>query len=145
MRKLFILSLLISSKILLADDFSTSDVEISSQITSMIGTLVLMIAAVIFLAFVVKKFMNSKMQTINNLNAIKILEKRSLSPKSHLYLIEVQGKQLLISESQMGLNSIAEIPIKENPIDQKVNCQETLSFAKLLKSKLKLPLQRPLK
>jgi flagellar biogenesis protein FliO len=145
MRKLLSIPILISNKILLADDFSTPDSEISSQITSMIGTLVLMIAGIIFLAFMVKKFMNSRIQTINNLNAIKILEKRSLSPKSHLYLIEVQGKQLLISESQMGLQSIAEISTKEKPIDQKVNCQETLSFAKLLKSKLKLPLQRPLK
>jgi|GEM_PF-3416426 len=40
---------------------------------------------------------------------IQILERRSLSPKSALYLVEVKGKQILIGETAENLSHLAEI------------------------------------
>jgi len=40
------------------------------------------------------------------MRAIKILEKRALSPKSMLYLIEVGGKPFVISESQLEVRLV---------------------------------------
>lgn len=45
--------------------------------------------------------------------AIKILERRALSQKSVLYLIEVQGKQVLIAESQLEVRRLADIELPE--------------------------------
>jgi len=41
--------------------------------------------------------------------AIKIVEKKSLSPKTMLYVIEVDGKQTVIAESQLEIKRIMEI------------------------------------
>ncbi len=40
---------------------------------------------------------------------IKILERRPISQKSILYLIEVEGKQVLISESQLEVRKITSV------------------------------------
>lgn len=44
--------------------------------------------------------------------SIKILEKRALSPKSVLYLIEVGGKQILIAESQLEVRRLETIDLE---------------------------------
>jgi flagellar protein FliO/FliZ len=44
--------------------------------------------------------------------SIKILEKRALSPKSVLYLIEVGGKQVLIAESHLEVRRLETIELE---------------------------------
>lgn len=61
-----------------------------------------------------KKLTGSKMYSGNNLRTIKILEKRPISPKSILYLIEVGGQKILISESQFEVRTISELEWLEN-------------------------------
>ncbi len=39
--------------------------------------------------------------------SIKILERRTLSPKSVLYLVEIEGKRVVIAESQLEVRRIA--------------------------------------
>jgi flagellar protein FliO/FliZ len=61
--------------------------------------------AIVFLGFITiwmfRKISKSRIEAINNLRSIKILEKRVLSPKSMLYLVEFEGQKLLISESHL--------------------------------------------
>ncbi len=45
---------------------------------------------------------------------IQILEKRSLSHKSVLYLIEVEGKRLLIAESQLEVRALTSLASEKN-------------------------------
>jgi flagellar biogenesis protein FliO len=40
---------------------------------------------------------------------IKIIEKKSLSPKTMLYVIEVDGKQTVIAESQLEVKLIMDL------------------------------------
>lgn len=64
----------------------------------------------IFLTFwMIKRIMNVKMHQANMTKSIKILEKRALSPKSILYLIEVEGKKIVVSESNLEVRKIKDI------------------------------------
>ena len=46
--------------------------------------------------------------------SIQIVEKRPLSPKSMLYLIEVDGKQILVAESQLEIKTLTTIETLKN-------------------------------
>ncbi len=72
-------------------------------IVVLVGLLVLVILTV----WMFKRISNGRLQTFNYLKSVKILEKRPLSPKSMLYLIEVSGKQVLIAESQLEVRTVA--------------------------------------
>lgn len=72
-------------------------------IVVLVGLLVLVILTV----WMFKRISNGRLRTFNYLKSVKILEKRPLSPKSMLYLIEVSGKQVLIAESQLEVRTVA--------------------------------------
>lgn len=46
--------------------------------------------------------------------SIKILEKRALSPKSVLYLLEIGGKKIVIAESQLEVRRITTFDIRSS-------------------------------
>jgi flagellar biogenesis protein FliO len=145
MRLFFTFFLLLISKSLIAQELE-STLEFSSQIMNMAGSFVTIIVVLIVIVFLLKKFINAKMQTANQLNKIKILEKRALSQKSCLYLIEVDDTQILIGESQAGLHLVSQLPsLPKDSTDEKVDSKETTSFAKILNSKLKIPSLRTFK
>lgn len=72
-------------------------------IVVLVGLLVLVILTV----WMFKRISSGRLRTFNYLKSVKILEKRPLSPKSMLYLIEVSGKQVLIAESQLEVRTVA--------------------------------------
>lgn len=45
---------------------------------------------------------------------IRVIERRALSPKSMLYMVEVKGQQILIAESQLEVRSLMPIEEKED-------------------------------
>lgn len=68
------------------------------MMASLVGIIVLCI--ITFWAF--KKITRSRMHTSNNIG-IKILEKKILSPKTMLYVVEYENKKTLISESHLDI------------------------------------------
>lgn len=56
-----------------------------------------------------KKLSKTKLFASNNMHHIKILERRPLSSKTVLYLIDLAGKQILVAESQLEVRSLAQI------------------------------------
>lgn len=72
----------------------------------MLGLIVLFILIV---SWLLKRFMNTRMQQINSASPIKILERRSLTPKTAIYLLEVHGKGIIIAESQNGVSHLGNI------------------------------------
>ncbi len=70
-----------------------------------------------------KRLSQSRVKQQNYMKSIKILEKRPISPKSILYLIEVAGKQILIAESQIEVRTIQNFdwPKKENFNENSIN------------------------
>ena len=64
----------------------------------------------IFLAlWFFKRFANQKFFNLNEAHHIKIIEKRPISPKSILYLIQVGNRQIVIAESQLEVRAIQEM------------------------------------
>ena len=66
-----------------------------------------LIALIIFCAWTLRKLASGRLRQINQGKAIKILERRPLSPKSILYLVEVSGKKILMAESQIEIRTLA--------------------------------------
>jgi len=78
------------------------------EFLNMLTTLGLIIAALLFLSWFVKRMMNTRVQQLNTSSLIKIIERRSISPKAQLYLVEIHGKTLVLGESHLGLTKITE-------------------------------------
>jgi len=51
------------------------------------------------------------------MSVVKIEERRALSPKTLLYVINIEGKRLLVAESQNGITKLSEL--KNKPEDSK--------------------------
>ncbi|MDX8430604.1 MAG: flagellar biosynthetic protein FliO [Candidatus Algichlamydia australiensis] len=74
-------------------------------ILTLVGILIF-IAIVYYLLRRLTGFRATKMNLMKN---IKVLEKRPLSPKSMLYLVEIAGKQFLLAESQIEVRPITQL------------------------------------
>ena len=65
--------------------------------------LVVLVGFFFLTLYMFKKLSHSRLDTINQHKIIKVLEKRALSPKTVLYLVEYENKKVLIGESQNEL------------------------------------------
>lgn len=74
---------------------------------NMILILVLLIGFMILASWSLKRMMKSRLTQINQNSLIKVLETRQLSPKSTLYLVDIEGKTFLIGESPSSLSHLA--------------------------------------
>ncbi|MCB1117939.1 MAG: flagellar biosynthetic protein FliO [Chlamydiia bacterium] len=101
----------------------TSDLTQTSYghaLTKMVLTLAALLALFALSYWLLKKVGRHRVTGMNNLKAIKIRERRPISPKTTLYLIELAGKEILIAESQLDVRSLAtyewpdEDPIPKN-------------------------------
>jgi len=75
------------------------------MLLTLLGLLIL-----IFLTFwLFRRMAHGRLKAMNFNRDIKILERRPLSAKSMLYLIEIKGKCLLIAESQLEVRTLTTI------------------------------------
>jgi len=79
----------------------------------MLLTLLLLAVLVFFTIWMLRRLSQGKFRMMRG-DAIKILEKKPLSQKSMLYLIEVKGKQMVIAESQLEIRPLT--TLEEPPI-----------------------------
>lgn len=79
-----------------------------SEFVSMMGTLGLIISAILIFAWFLKRMVNTRQEQANTTSIIKVVERRSLSPKTAVYLLEVEGKSLIVAESVNGVTRLAE-------------------------------------
>lgn len=69
----------------------------------------LTLAGMCILAWFLKKFLNSRMHYSNQTSAIRIVERRALGPRSMIYLIEIEKRQIVVGETPAGLTHLGEI------------------------------------
>lgn len=84
------------------------------ELMNMLITLGFIVALFIALAWIMKKMQVTRVRYGNESSEIKVIDQRSFSPKSTLYLLEVYGKFLLIADSANGISTIAEFPSAES-------------------------------
>lgn len=85
-----------------------------AEFANMLMTLAFIIVLIIVTVWVLKKVMRSRVQNLNRSAGIKILERRPLNQKSSLYLVNILGKGVVISESQAGVQVITEFSEETN-------------------------------
>lgn len=72
----------------------------------MILTLGGLLLLVFFTLWALRKLSHGRVGGFGSMKKIKVLEKRPLSPKTILYLLELDGKQVFVAESQLEVRAI---------------------------------------
>ena len=79
-----------------------------SEFVNMLLVLLLIVALLFATIFVLKRVMKARMHTASRTTSIRILERRALGQKSALYLVDILGKGVVISESAAGIQLVKE-------------------------------------
>lgn len=89
------------------DNFTTlPEPEYKATFIKMLFTLVGLIALIIVTFWLFKRLIRAKMHQSNSNKIIQVIEKRTISPKTMLYLIEVEGERILVAESHLEVKPI---------------------------------------
>jgi flagellar protein FliO/FliZ len=86
-----------------------TDSRFFSEFFHMLFVLGIVIVVFFIGIWLFRKLLVQRNLQMNNTNKIKILEQRPLSPKSSLFIVEVFGKTMLISESINGVKFLSEV------------------------------------
>lgn len=78
-----------------------------------VGSLALLLLLVFLTIWALRKATHGRLPYSSHSSGIKVLERRSLSPKSILYLVEVGEKRMVIGESQCQLSFLAQLRDKK--------------------------------
>ncbi|MEN9654368.1 MAG: hypothetical protein RL235_480 [Chlamydiota bacterium] len=73
----------------------------------MLVSLVLLIALMLMTVWALRRLIQHRLQRGNDMQAIQVLEKRMLSPKTTLYLVEIDKKKVLVAESHLEIKQLA--------------------------------------
>lgn len=103
-----------------------------NEVVNMMATLGLIISVILIFAWFLKRMLNTRQEQANTTSLIKVIERRSLSPKTAIYLLEVEGKSMIISESVNGVTRLANYDSPEEVEEEPKEIPST--FNKLLKS-----------
>ncbi len=80
--------------------------EMGLSVVKMFLTLIVLIALLFLSYWLLRRFVQQRLQKGNREAAIQILEKRMLSPKTILYLVEVDQKKILLAESHLEIKRL---------------------------------------
>jgi flagellar biogenesis protein FliO len=71
--------------------------------------LIALVVGIFFTVWLLKKIGQGRWAQGNSNRSIKIIEKRPLSPKTMLYIIDVDGQQSVIAESQLEVKHLMDL------------------------------------
>ncbi len=93
------------------NDYSTD--RFFGEAMHMFIALGVIICFLLLASWFVKRMLSTQIQQMNDTSRIKIHERRTLSAKSSLYLLEVENNTVLISESPAGVSLLGYFPQSE--------------------------------
>ncbi|MBA2726938.1 MAG: flagellar biosynthetic protein FliO [Parachlamydiaceae bacterium] len=85
-----------------------------SDFIKMLSTLGLLIGLLLFVSWYLKRMVNSRVIKQNDSSTIKVLEQRQLSARATIHIVEIEGKNLVIGESQGNICLLTELPSTYN-------------------------------
>lgn len=88
-------------------DLGAPAVSYQGAFVKMMMTLLGLILLIIISVWMLRRVSQGRMKQMNYGRSIKVLERRPLSAKSVLYLVEISGKKVVVSESQLEVRTIA--------------------------------------
>lgn len=89
------------------EPFSPPDTaDLYFEFFKMMFMLGLIISFLLLILYFFRRMMNARVEQLNTSSLIKIVERRGLSPRTTLYIIEVSGKELIFAESNNGVTAL---------------------------------------
>lgn len=87
------------------------------QFFNMLFSLGSILVIVLIISWILKRALNTRMQQLNTNSLIKIIERRALTPKTTLYVLQIKGKDIAIAESLNGVTLLSHSTESPNPSD----------------------------
>lgn len=87
--------------------------DLGASALKMLLTFLVLIGLLLATYWILKRIVQHRMQQKGASASIQIVEKRMLSPKTMLYLIEVEHKKILIAESQLEVKRLESLTVEE--------------------------------
>lgn len=84
-------------------------VDYYDRFMQMLYLLGLIIVGLFVAMYFLKRFVQGNVERANASSNIKILEQRNLSARSVLYIVEAEGKQVLVAETASQVTKLAEL------------------------------------
>lgn len=101
----------------LSDSSALPQSDFGMAFVKMLVTLCALIALLAISFWFIKRLLRARGQRGLSPLSVHILERKALSPKTTLYLVEVEGKRVLLAESQLEvrrLESFVDSPSEKN-------------------------------
>lgn len=86
--------------------------KFTDELLNMVITLGMVIAVIFALAWIMKRMLNAKVQQENVTSNIKVIERRTISSKSGIYVLEIFDKILVVAESPAGFHYLTSIDVQ---------------------------------
>jgi flagellar biogenesis protein FliO len=82
-------------------------------------TLLGLLVGIFFTVWALKRFSQGKMGSQAGARTLKLIEKKPLSPKTMLYVVELEGKQVLLAESQLEIKNLMTLEKESEEVGEK--------------------------
>lgn len=100
----------------------------------MLGMLGLLLLLMLGVSWALKRILNTRMEQINQSSPIKIIERRSLTPKTAIFVVDVFGKKSVIADHHNGVTYLGDLP-PDTLISEETGIPPSRSFKDILKEK----------
>ncbi|NGX59369.1 MAG: hypothetical protein KR126chlam3_00520 [Chlamydiae bacterium] len=87
-------------------DIAEAPVSYKGAFMKMMLTLLGLIVLIVISVWMLRRVSHGRMKQMNLGRAMKVIERRPLSAKTVLYLVEISGKKVVIAESQVEVRGI---------------------------------------
>ncbi len=95
------------------DNLQTPPGDLGVTFAKMMFTFLLLIVLLIGTYWVIKRMIRFKLQSSGTAPSIHLIEKKMISPKTMIYLVEVDNKKILLAESQLEIKRLESFEIKD--------------------------------
>lgn len=86
--------------------------DFGAAFVKMILTLIVIVVLLYLTYWLLKRFIRHRLEKGVGSQAIHVVEKRMISPKTVLYLVEFEGKRILFAESHLEIKRLDSHPVE---------------------------------
>ncbi|MEI8366320.1 MAG: flagellar biosynthetic protein FliO [Parachlamydiaceae bacterium] len=105
------------------------------EFLKMTATLGIVIVLILIVAWFLKRMVNAKLAQGNNDSSIIVVERRALSQKTMVYLLEVAGKGIVVAESPHGVTFLGNYPAAGLDTEEAPAATPASPFSQILNEK----------
>lgn len=88
-----------------------------ADLVNMMFTLGMIIGLILIVAWFLKRLVTKRIEQGNENSLVNIVERRTLSPRSMLYIIEIDDRRIVLAESPTGVTRVSDYRKISAPIE----------------------------